>query len=323
MEIFAYTLGALCILFTLLPLIHTKAGWVRILDFPRLQIAVGCLVAAFLLYRFLDHWAAANLILLLLLAGCFLYQAFLILKFTPLSSIEAPGSKQGDKNNSFSILHSNIRLKNRHPEKLKELIAQVMPDIVSINEPDEWWAGQLEDLCHSYPHIIKKPLSNTYGMLLYSKLPLKNVEINFLVEDEVPSFFAVVQLPSGSSFDLYCVHPEPPKPGSPTYERDTELLIVGKQIKKAGRPAVVVGDLNDVAWSYTSKRFRMVSGTLDPRRGRGLYSTYNAFIPLFRYPLDHFFYTKHFELTCLKKMHSIGSDHFPMLIGLQLAKGGK
>lgn len=319
MEIFAYTLGSLCVLFTLLPLIHTKAGWVRVLDFPRLQIAVGCLIAAFLLIQFRDQWAAANIVLTILLACAFVYQSVLIIKFTPFFPIEAPASSEKESSNSFSILHSNIRLKNRDTKRLRKMIEEIKPDIVSINEPDQWWEEELRDLCYAYPHIIKKPLPNTYGMMLYSKLPLKNIEINFLVADDVPSFFAQVELPSGKSFDLYCVHPEPPQPGSPTYERDTELLIIGKQIKKAARPAIVVGDLNDVAWSYTSKRFREFSGTVDPRRGRGLFNTYNAFIPLFRYPLDHFFYTKHFGLNQLKKMHAIGSDHFPMLIGLQLA----
>ena len=103
-------------------------------------------------------------------------------------------------------------------------------------------------------------------------------------------------------------------PGSPTYERDTEILLVGKRIRETNRPAVVVGDLNDVAWSYTNALFQRYSGLLDPRRGRGLFNTYNVFFPLFRYPLDHFFYSEHFGLMRLERLPAIGSDHFPMLL---------
>jgi hypothetical protein len=42
----------------------------------------------------------------------------------------------------------------------------------------------------------------------------------------------------------------------------------------------------------------------------------NAFAPLFRYPLDHIFYSKEFGLITLQKLEHIGSDHFPLLIRL-------
>lgn len=60
---------------------------------------------------------------------------------------------------------------------------------------------------------------------------------------------------------------------------------------------------------------------MDPRRGRGLYNTYNVFVPLFRYPLDHIFYSEDFGLISLKKLRSIGSDHFPMYISLTYEPG--
>ncbi len=39
-------------------------------------------------------------------------------------------------------------------------------------------------------------------------------------------------------------------------------------------------------------------------------------MPVFRYPLDHIFYSGEFGLITLKKLEGIGSDHFPLLIGL-------
>jgi len=80
-----------------------------------------------------------------------------------------------------------------------------------------------------------------------------------------------------------------PNPGTRSYERDAELLVVGRHIRRRGQPAIVAGDMNDVGWSRTSRLFQRYSGLLDPRRGRGLYNTYSTYIPLFRYPLDHSF----------------------------------
>lgn len=320
MHTLAYILGIASIFFTALPFIKTKAGWIRILDFPRAQIASLCIISLGLFGWVFDFKDNVVLMIMVLVAAALAYQFSQIIQFTFLYPVQAKRSRIAPGENSFSIIQFNVRMENRDVDRFMKTVKKYDPDIVSINEPDVWWEEQIAELDSIYPYSIKKPLPNTYGMMLYSKFPFTKKEINFLVEEDVPSFFATIQLPSGKEFDLYCLHPKPPTPGTETFERDTELIIVGNNIRKLKRPSVVVGDLNDVAWSYTSKRFQKFAEVLDPRQGRGLFNTYNVFVPLFRYPLDHFFYTRHFGLLRLRKLRAIGSDHFPMLIQLNLEK---
>jgi endonuclease/exonuclease/phosphatase (EEP) superfamily protein YafD len=155
-------------------------------------------------------------------------------------------------------------------------------------------------------------------MILYSRLRVVSSEVLFRVQPDVPSIRARVELPSGVQVELHCLHPKPPVPqeqGRST-ERDAELLIVGRETREKNIPIVVLGDLNDVAWSRTNYLFQRISGLLDPRIGRGLYNTFDARYPVMRFPLDHFFHSNHFRLITLRRLPYFGSDHFPMYIAL-------
>ena len=115
------------------------------------------------------------------------------------------------------------------------------------------------------------------------------------------------------------MHPTPPVPGEnpKSTERDKEILKVAKSAKNSKLPVIVAGDLNDVAWSYTTLLFSKISGLLDPRRGRGFFNTFNAKHKLMRFPLDHIFCSNDFTLLDIKRLSNCGSDHFPMYIKLQ------
>jgi hypothetical protein len=66
-----------------------------------------------------------------------------------------------------------------------------------------------------YPYRVAVPLNNLYGMHLYSRLPLIESEIKFILSDEIPSIHATLTLNAGNIVQLYCLS----KPPSPTNER--------------------------------------------------------------------------------------------------------
>ena len=316
MKIITIILCSAVVISTGLPLINTTTWWIRIFDFPRVQIAVLSLLSIILAYFFLDFKWGFKLPLLLILVITLVYQVQFVVVYSPLYKTQAKDSNKQQSENSITLLVSNVRMENDDKERFLALVKKVNPDIVLVTEPDQVWAATIGKLDADFPHSVKYPLDNTYGMILLSKLLLTESAVNFLVNDTIPSIYTKITLPSGSIIDFYGVHPEPPKPGSDTYERDTELIIIAKKIRESKNPTIVAGDLNDVGWSVTSKLFRKYSELVDPREGRGLYNTYNVSVPLLRYPLDHIFYSRDFGLFILEKLEEIGSDHFPLLIGL-------
>jgi len=103
-------------------------------------------------------------------------------------------------------------------------------------------------------------------------------------------------------------------------DRDGEMMMVGKMAKDSKLPTIVMGDFNDVAWSETTKEFQQLSQLLDPRIGRGFYTTFNANNILLRWPLDHVFMSKDFLIDKIDKGGNINSDHFPIFASIVLQK---
>ncbi len=321
-QIIIYLIGLLLIILTVLPLLKLDAWWIRIGDFPRLQIAFLCGLAAaiFLVSGYPLGWF--EITFLCLLAICTLYQFYCVLPYTIIypKQVEIAASPQPE--NVVKILISNVLIDNKETGKLLKLIKEVSPDLVLLAEPDERWLRDLAEIEKDYPYNVKYPLDNAYGMALYSRLELENPQLKFMVEDDIPSIHTGVRLDSGDLIKLYCVHPRPPMPpeNDRSTERDAELILVGRMVKGTETPTIIAGDLNDVAWSRTTTLFQKISNLLDPRIGRGLYSSFHAKYFFIRFPLDHVFHTNHFRLADIKRLPSIGSDHFPLYVALSYEK---
>ncbi len=313
------SLALIIVVISVLPVSRTSMWWVRIFDFPRLQIFVVGLftvMALLFFYRPLKVIGIAAIIAVAISAG---YQFYRIVEFTKLHPVESIRAESYDEANAFDIIICNVYMPNRKSGKLLQLIYDIKPDIIALTETNQWWEDQMAVIEDDYPYHVKYPLDNKYGIHLYSKLELIDPQVNFYVEDDVPSIITHVRLPSGNVIKLYSIHPRPPKPANDTDERDAEIIMVGNSIKKGNEHAIVLGDLNDVGWSHTTRVFKRISGMLDPRVGRGMYNTFNANIPFLRWPLDYIFHTDHFLLVDLERLPHVNSDHFPMYVKLYYA----
>ena len=332
---------------TAITLLRSDAWWIRVFDFPRLQIAVllGLTLAGYAVLRFYGRLRPWEYVLTALVGLALVWQLIYIAPYTVFYPKQMSDSHAEADSNRISILIYNVLYDNREVAALRDLIRDTDPDIILLTETTQWWFEQLDGLENDYPHTVYQPQENHYGKLLYSRLELEDPEIRFLVEPEVPSIRTGVRLPSGVLVILYGVHPRPPGIKSPESEesgsiiedegetegdgeredsdmREAELLTIAKEIGELGDvPVIVIGDFNDVAWSYTTHRFQRVGGLLDPRVGRGFFNTFDTGNFLLRYPLDHVFATRHFLLVELRRLPDIGSDHFPMLVVLDYDPG--
>jgi endonuclease/exonuclease/phosphatase (EEP) superfamily protein YafD len=318
--VLVYAVSALAIAATLLPLWRTTRWWVRVCDFPRFQIAVVAFGAAAALVLLARSLSLADLILIAALLAAAAWQISWVWRYLPGAPREiedgeaAPGAPE-----RVGLLTTNVLLTSRDASTLLDIIRDADPDIVLAVETDEWWCDRLADgLRSNYPHSLLYPLSNGYGLALFSRLELIDPSIQFVVDEAIPSIHTGVRLRSNVVIDLYGLHPRPPAVRQDSTERDTELVRIGMRIKDSGRPSIAIGDLNDVAWSPTTLEFTEAGALKDPRRGRGFFNTYPARWPGFRYPLDYIFITHHFTVCEMRVLPRFASDHLPLLAALCL-----
>ncbi|WP_341939177.1 endonuclease/exonuclease/phosphatase family protein [Marinimicrobium sp. C2-29] len=318
MWISLWVAATLLFVLSALPLCRIEAWWVRGLDFPRLQLALVALLLWGLELALLDFGRLGSWALMGLTVVCLGFQAWWIWPYTRLHSREVKTARKHDPDNRIAIMTANVLASNRRADDLLALVREHRPDILVTLESDHWWQSQLDALEPDYPHTIKCPLDNLYGMHVYSRYRLDQPEIQFLVQEDVPSMHAEVVLPSGARVAVHFVHPAPPSPteNDTSSERDAELLVVGRSVADLKVPVIVTGDLNDVAWSSTTRLFRKISGLLDPRIGRGMFNSFHAGYPFVRWPLDHLFHSEHFALEQLRRLPAFGSDHFPVFLSL-------
>ncbi|SEL08042.1 Uncharacterized conserved protein YafD, endonuclease/exonuclease/phosphatase (EEP) superfamily [Colwellia chukchiensis] len=318
MTLFLACCTALTLALTLLPLSRHPHWLVRGMDFPRLQFAILIIVLLIVELLVLDTHSALTWGLVIITTACLVWQLWWILPYTLVWRVEVKSANHSHADSQISILTANVLTPNRHSDLLVNLVREHKPDVVVTLESDQWWEDQLNVLERDMPYSVKCPLDNLYGMHVYSKLPIQEQEISFLVEDDVPSIHVTLALRSGKTIRMHFVHPAPPSPteNPQSAERDAELIIVAKSVADSKLPVIVTGDLNDVAWSATTRLFRKISGLLDPRVGRGMFNTFHADFAFLRWPLDHLFHSHHFTLNSIKRLPSIGSDHFALLTKL-------
>lgn len=329
MNTFDHFLIGYALLITTISFIHlirVDAWWIRIWDFPHLQLTVLAAIG-------LAGWVALSrntewpmLLSVAGLVAALLYEGWLIYPFTPLHRkevkyIRKPAATGTDDPNNIRILNANVFMDNTQCPDVLKLVEKHKPDVVMILEANRRWQKALEPLEKQFPYQILHPLENTYGLLFYSRLPIRHQEVRFLIQDDIPSIYVRLELKSGQLVHFYGIHPMPPSPTEHyrSTERDAELLVVGKEVRNFKEPVIVAGDLNDVAWSHSTRLFQRVSGLFDPRIGRGLFNTFHAKYFFLRWPLDHIFVSHHFRLRAIRRLPNCGSDHFPILISLAYA----
>lgn len=314
--------GILAVVITLIPLIAADFWWIRMFDYPHIQLTLLTLTAiAAYFFRFeIRSWRDYTFMAVLI--ACFIFQFGKIYPYTPFAPYDV-GKPTEDVNEQtgFMLLTSNVLQKNKEKGLLIEEMKKLNPDIAVFTETDAKWNEAIRSgLGSDYPYKVEVPLDNTYGMILYSKLKLIDPQVKYIVDDSIPSIHTEIELRSGDKIQLHAIHPTPPMPqhNPSSSDRDAEMMKIALEAMDSEIPVVVIGDFNDVAWSSTMSMLQTIGELLDVRKGRSFYNTFNAKSMIMRWSLDHIFVSEEFRVEEINVGNDIKSDHFPFYAKLYL-----
>ncbi len=340
-------LGSLAVvLATALSMLPYPIWWMRIWDFPRIQILVfglimlGCVVLARPQEQPMRALWFTSVVLLSL---SLIQQTRWAIRMTSLARVEvASAANTGAV--TLRIVASNVDYTNTDRDAAIQKLANHEPDLLALVEVDQPWESVLDSQSERFPYRMSELTSDGRGIALLSRVPLHDAQVRHLALDDRPSIWATVrrsdsadssgQRPLSTSDTIIgiCVlHPPPPGLKKQAQDervsskpRDIELQIAAQMI--ADSPItdwIMIGDFNDVGWSRTTEQAKITGGLLDPRIGRGFYNTFPANRPLLRYPIDHVLVTSALRVARLERLEDIGSDHLPLLAELQISAAAK
>ncbi|WP_115853880.1 endonuclease/exonuclease/phosphatase family protein [Kushneria indalinina] len=330
-------LTLLLIVASLLPELPSGQWFIKLWEFPRLQLTLAIAVTLLLLilHAWLKRPRKEHAVLLVLLLATGGWQAFHILPFTPVWPKEVPtaDARTLEDQATFKVMTANVDYKNDRYAEAVDLIRREDPDLLLLIEVDDEWKQGLAPLSEAYEYRIGEVRGEGLGIMLWSRFPMREQEVAHLVSERRPSIFATLDIPDLGLVRYTGIHPVPPglkdriAHNDETTERrdsrvrDAEVMLVARHVQQnPDNRWIVTGDFNDVAWSDTNQLFSELSDLKDPRRGRGLLSTYHTAYPFWRYPIDHMFVSDGFQLVDLNRVKLQGSDHFAITTTLTAAR---
>ncbi|MDQ3586390.1 MAG: hypothetical protein M3407_11530, partial [Acidobacteriota bacterium] len=108
MEIALITLGSLMIVATVLPLSRSEVWWIRIFDFPRLQIVVITFIVLVVYLWLRGAGGVGGNLFAAALALCLLWQGYMMFPYTRLSRVQVQRSHSPEPQSSISLLFANV-----------------------------------------------------------------------------------------------------------------------------------------------------------------------------------------------------------------------
>lgn len=307
-------------LITILAIFSSILGWNIVLELlSHFQIQYFLILTVLLVILL---FSKRPIPILISLFCCTLVALFIVPWFIPNNLIVS--ASDGVK---IKILSANVNIFNNDYTPIINLIKIEQPDIAVLIEVNKKWVNQLETLELLYPYSLGDIKYKALNVIVYSKRPLDNSQIDFW--GEAPHTSPVIdaqQTIDNTTFELLAVHPLPPIKTSFFQSRNDYLNRMSEWARSRTNPIIIIGDLNITVWSPYYKKLIRETNLKNTRKGFGLLPTWlpegmpiTWSLWLYRFfglPIDHCLIDPQIQVSQMQVGPNVKSDHLPIVVDL-------
>lgn len=243
----------------------------------------------------------------------------LLFNIRHLTPYYLPAAKPSTSHSStHTLMLINLNTNNHEYNDVTKYIHEVNPNTVMISELTPEWLNYFTAHLKDYPHSITAARLDTYGIGVYSKVPLSDGKIEYFGKSGHPSIVAKL-----TSFEtpitLLHTHIQGPvKERFFDWHRD-QFEAMTPRVRQLPHPLIVSGDMNSNAWTYLLKDFLLTMKLSDSQWGRGIRFTWPAPFYWRHWPfpmltIDHVFASDDVVILSRKLGKPIHSDHYPVIV---------
>lgn len=251
-----------------------------------------------------------NKLMFVSLAACGLL--CLYLKGASDQRIRFPSENAGTQ---ISVAHINLSLSEDFAATMHTIWSADV-DVISFQEYTPDWHNYLtEKLEDRYPYRSCHTRIDPYGMAMYSKYPIKDVNtFNF---EEVPNLHTQLLVNDEVTIHLISAHTIAPVNAMAYVRIRAHFKEISDYLEKLSGPVFTLGDFNLPSWSSEVQEFKSFARLSDSRRDI-VPASLRGTISLLKIPIDHIFYSNDIECTAFHVITGESAVHLGILGKFQM-----
>ncbi|MFZ0015054.1 MAG: endonuclease/exonuclease/phosphatase family protein, partial [Acidimicrobiia bacterium] len=222
---------------------------------------------------------------------------------------------------TIRVMSFNLLSTNEEYSEVIEYIETVDPDLVLLHEASRPWEVAMESAGLDYDIIRPRSDDLIFGTLVLVRGD-DVTAISHGFAASAPRAVALTYVPGGwgATLSVLGTHPLAPTDQERADLRDAQLNFAGEWASEQSGAFIVVGDFNATPWSWPFRRLMGTTDLVNSQQGFGLQPTFPTTSNLLlRVPIDHLIHSSALEVTSRQLGPALGSDHFPLVVDLQLA----
>ncbi|MGV3526424.1 MAG: endonuclease/exonuclease/phosphatase family protein [Candidatus Sericytochromatia bacterium] len=215
----------------------------------------------------------------------------------------------------LKLLLANVHFANTQVAPLQQLIATEQPDLVVLQEANDWHRQMMQQFKPQLPYHFRPPGPKSYGLSVWSRYPVSQPQFMLLGQDHLPSLSGRLHV-NGQTYGLLTTQLSSPLRVT-NGARNRQLDTLARYVDEHPDTALLLGDFNISMWSPYYKQLEKRTGLHNCRLGFGVMPSWPAKLPSWaRIPIDQCLVSPALRVEQIRVGPSVGSDHLPLLITL-------